>query len=70
MKELRCPKCGSVFSVDEADYASILNQVKNQEFETEINKRITEMNLRHQTEQQLASARAEQNFQQHEDWLF
>ena len=64
MKELKCPKCGSVFSVDEADYTSILNQVKNQEFETELNKRIAEMDSRHQTEQQLASAKAEQNFQQ------
>ena len=32
MKELRCPKCGNVFKVDEADYATILNQVKNAEF--------------------------------------
>ena len=64
MKELKCPKCGSVFSVDEADYASILNQVKNQEFEAELSKRIAEMHSRHQTEQQLASAKAEQNFQQ------
>ena len=37
MKELKCPKCGSVFTVDEADYASILQQVKNQEFEAELN---------------------------------
>ena len=29
MKELKCPQCGNVFAVDEADYASILNQVKN-----------------------------------------
>ena len=64
MKELKCPKCGSIFSVDEADYASILNQVKNQEFEAELNKRMAEMHSRHQTEQQLASAKAEQNFQQ------
>lgn len=28
MKELKCPKCGSVFTVDEADYALILQQVK------------------------------------------
>ena len=28
MRELKCPKCGNVFSVDEADYASIVNQVK------------------------------------------
>ena len=64
MKELKCPKCGSVFSVDEADYASILNQVKNQEFEAELRRRMAEMHARQQTEQQLASAKAEQNFQQ------
>ena len=64
MKELKCPKCGSVFSVDEADYVSILNQVKNEEFEAELRRRLTEVNARHQTEQQLASAKAEQNFQQ------
>ena len=39
-KELKCPKCGSVFSVDEADYASIVSQVKNAEFEEELHKRI------------------------------
>ncbi len=64
MKELKCPKCGSVFSVDEADYASILNQVKNQEFEAELQRRIAEADARHKTEQQLASAQAEQNFRE------
>ena len=64
MKERKCPKCGSVFSVDEADYVSILNQVKNEEFEAELRRRMTEVNARHQTEQQLASAKAEQNLQQ------
>ena len=63
MKELKCPKCGSVFSVDEADYASILNQVKNQEFEAELNRRMSEMDTRHKAEQQLATAKAEQDFQ-------
>lgn len=32
-KELVCPNCHKVFTVDEADYASIVNQVKNAEFE-------------------------------------
>ena len=64
MKELKCPKCGSVFTVDEADYASILTQVKNQEFETELKRRLAEMDSLHKTEQQLASAKTEQNFQQ------
>ena len=63
MKELKCPKCGSVFTVDEADYASILQQVKNQEFEAELKRRLAEMDARHKAEQQLANAKVEQNFQ-------
>ena len=63
MKELKCPKCGSMFTVDEADYASILQQVKNQEFEAELRRRLAEMDSRHKAEQQLASAKAQQDFQ-------
>ena len=59
MKELKCPKCGNVFSVDEADYAFILSQVKNQEFEAELRRRMTEIDSRHKAEQQLASAKKE-----------
>lgn len=43
MKELKCPKCNSVFSVDEADYATILAQVKNREFEAELARRTADM---------------------------
>ena len=43
MRELKCSKCGNVFKVDEADYASIVNQVKNSEFEAEVCKRIDEL---------------------------
>ena len=61
MKELKCPKCGNVFSVDEADYALLLNQVKNSEFEAELNRRIHELEqtqqARMQAEQQDAKAR-------------
>ena len=64
MKELRCPKCGSVFTVDEADYASIVSQVKNAEFDAEITRRMKELDSRHKAEQELASTKAEQDFQQ------
>ena len=63
MKELKCPKCGNVFQVDEADYASIVSQVKNAEFEAEIELRLTELGERHKAEQELASAKAEQSYQ-------
>ena len=57
MKELKCPKCGSVFSVDEADYAFILGQVKNQEFEAELRRRMVEIDNRHKAEQQVEAAK-------------
>jgi hypothetical protein len=32
MKDIKCPKCGEVFKVDEAGYADIAKQVRDQEF--------------------------------------
>ena len=57
MKELKCPKCGNVFSVDEADYAMLLNQVKNAEFETELARRIHELENNQKAQIQAEQAR-------------
>ncbi len=65
MKELKCPKCGNVFSVDEADYAALLNQVKNSEFEAELTRRIHELEQAQQSRQQ-AEREAEKARQQAE----
>ncbi len=63
MRELKCPKCGSVFSVDEADYASILSQVRGAEFDAEVAKRLAELRRQQQAEEQARAARAEQAWQ-------
>lgn len=63
MKELICPNCHKAFTVDEADYASIVNQVKNTEFNEEVNRRIAELHEQHKAEQALATAKTEQTFQ-------
>ena len=63
MKEIRCPKCGNVFSVDDADYAAIVSQVRNAEFEAEIAHRMVEANERFKAEQELSAAKKEQLFQ-------
>jgi hypothetical protein len=39
MNEIKCPKCGNVFQVDEADYAAILKQVRDSEFTRELHDR-------------------------------
>jgi hypothetical protein len=43
MKELKCPHCGNVFTVDESDYVALLSQVKNAEFESELSRRVHEL---------------------------
>ncbi len=39
MNELKCPKCGAVFQVNETDYESIARQVRDKEFEKAIKTR-------------------------------
>lgn len=39
MQEIKCPKCGEVFQVDESGYAAIARQVRDDEFRKEIAQR-------------------------------
>jgi hypothetical protein len=41
MNEIKCPNCGTIFSIDENNYVAILNQVKNEEFAKEVAKELT-----------------------------
>lgn len=54
MNEIKCPKCGQVFKVDESGFADIVKQVHDHEFERELNER-----LKNVTE--LATVKAESN---------
>lgn len=36
MREIKCPKCGEVFQADEAGYAAIVKQVRDEEFSREL----------------------------------
>ncbi|MBQ6393789.1 DUF2130 domain-containing protein [Candidatus Saccharibacteria bacterium] len=43
MNEIKCPNCGKTFKVDESNYAAILMQVKNHEFEKEVEEKIRQI---------------------------
>ena len=43
MQEIKCPKCGEVFQVDEAGYAAIVQQVRNKEFEKQVRDKETDL---------------------------
>ena len=49
--------------MDEADYASILSQVKGAEFDAEVSRRLAELHRQQQAEEQARAAKAEQAWQ-------
>ncbi len=58
MREIKCPNCGEVFAVDESGYAQIVRQIRDREFEKEVQRR--EKDLMDMKESDLKLARMEQ----------
>ena len=63
MKELKCPHCGNVFTVDESDYAALIGQVRNAEFERELNRRVQELEQTQRVREQAAQAQLQLQLQ-------
>ena len=63
MHELKCPHCGSVFAVDDADYASIVSQVHGTEFDAEVQRRIAELHRQEEAQRQAREAKVGQAHQ-------
>lgn len=59
MQEIKCPKCGEVFQVDESGYAAIVKQVRDKEFEKEISSRENQFEIEKDTAVKLAKAETE-----------
>lgn len=43
MHEIKCPNCGTTFTVDESGYAAIVSQIKDEEFNKELERRKKEL---------------------------
>ena len=63
MKEVKCPNCESVFEMDATGYANIVNQVRGDEFENELNNRLKDLEANHNMKLELA----EQNITSEKD---
>ena len=46
MKEVICPQCHTAFTIDESNYASIVKQIRDAEFESELARRLDEISAR------------------------
>ena len=60
--EIKCPKCGEVFQVDESGYAAILKQVRDEEFNKEIKEREKQFNNDKNTAVALTKAELENQY--------
>ena len=63
MQEIKCPKCGEVFQVDEAGYAAIVKQVRDKEFNKELKDREAQFKADNEKNIQLLKASAENYLQ-------
>lgn len=59
MQEIRCPKCGEIFQVDESGYNQIALQVRDSEFEKELERREKEILARQEHDVRLLRLQAE-----------
>ena len=59
MQEIRCPKCGEVFQVDETGYEQIAQQVRDKEFARELERRERELDAKRDRELELLRMREE-----------
>lgn len=57
MSDIKCPNCGKTFNIDEADYASILNQVRDEAFEKAVKERSALFDQDKKTAIELAEAK-------------
>ena len=62
MHEIKCPKCGEVFQVDESGYAELLSQVRNEAFEDELHKRARELEEKNKNDIKMAQMEQEKNY--------
>ncbi|KQY21205.1 hypothetical protein ASD16_17900 [Cellulomonas sp. Root485] len=64
MNEIKCPHCGTVFTIDEAEYASLVQQVRTAEFEKELHTRLAEAEKAKKVEIALAEVKVAQQAEQ------
>ncbi len=62
MYEIKCPKCGEVFQVEKAAYAEIVEQVRNAQFQADLDERVSAVREKLEAERVAALSEAERRF--------
>ncbi len=63
MNEIKCPNCNEIFTVDESGYIAILGQVRDAEFQKELNQRVEILNQAKEKEIALENEKSQRNLE-------
>lgn len=62
MQEIKCPNCGKLFQVDETEYAQIARQIRDEEFNRELERRARDLAEKKESDLKLARMKQEKEF--------
>ena len=62
MQEIKCPKCGEIFQVDETGYDQIARQVRDKEFAKELERREKELETKKEKDLELIRLKEEKEY--------
>lgn len=64
MQEIKCPHCGQIIELDESSLTSVINQIRDNEFDKEIKKREAMISEQKSAELELEKAKAESSLKE------
>lgn len=62
MNEIKCPHCGEAFKIDQAGYADIVKQIRDDQYEKDLHDRLKLLEERQKSEVELATEKSERKF--------
>jgi hypothetical protein len=62
MNEIKCPKCGEKFTIDETSYSDIVSQIKNKEFQDEVHEKLELLKVQNEKDIIIEKQKVENNY--------
>jgi hypothetical protein len=64
MNQIKCPHCGKEFTIDESSYLEIVSQVRNKEFQSEINEKLEQLKTQNQKDIIIEKSKVESDYKE------
>jgi hypothetical protein len=64
MNQIKCPKCGEVFTIDEGSYNEILSQIKKEEIQSEVHEKLELLRVQNEKDIIIEKGKVEATFKE------